>query len=67
MKPQPLRTRVLGALLLQPMTVREIARCLSCRWLAAHNALQSLMDDGTVVREWIKPRTTRRAHAYRRT
>ncbi len=31
MSPEPLRIRVLGALSLAPMTVRDLARCLSVR------------------------------------
>lgn len=38
----PLRERILGALRLQPMTVAELARCLSVRPMSVRKLLREL-------------------------
>jgi DNA-binding transcriptional ArsR family regulator len=42
MKPNPLRIRILSTLRLQPMTVREIASCLSVRESSVRNVIREI-------------------------
>lgn len=44
----PLRDRVVSAVQLQPLSIADLARCLSASWRAVYRAVQELRDEGTV-------------------
>lgn len=58
MRPLSLHDRTLGALQLQPMTVAQLARCLSVSTSGAVHAIHALRDAGLV-----KIRGRHREHA----
>jgi len=48
MRPQPLRDRIVAALRLQPMTIQQLATCLTQAYGAIHRELSLLHDEGLV-------------------
>lgn len=56
MNPEPLRTRIPGALRLQPMTPAELASCLSAKYHSVHLVLKELSAAGAVTLAGIRRR-----------
>lgn len=44
----PLRDRVVGVVKLQPLSIADLARCLSVNWRSVYRVVQELHADGSV-------------------